>query len=71
MQQIWESRLLSKSFKSQPSVMGVQWNLSLVGENCGDSARLVNMDTFGTPMANLLDAIEDKAEEDKALDDAN
>ena len=29
------------------------------------------MDTFGTSMANPLDAIEDKAEEDKILDDAN
>ena len=45
--------------------------MSLVGENCGDSTRLVNMDTFGTPMANPLDEIEDKAEEDNILDDAN
>ena len=41
------------------------------GENCGDSTRLVNMDTFGQPMANPLEAIEDKAEEDSILDDAN
>ena len=40
-------------------------------ENCVDSTRLVNMDTFGTPMANPLEAIEDKAEEDSILDDAN
>ena len=29
------------------------------------------MDTFGQPMANALEAIEDKAEEDSILDDAN
>ena len=34
---------------------------SLVGENCGDSTGLV---TFGTPMANPLEAIEAKAEEE-------
>ena len=39
--------------------------------NCGDSTRFVNMDTFGTPMTNPLEAIEDKAEEDSVLDDAN
>ena len=41
---------------SEPFIMGVQWHSSLVGENCGDSTRLVNMDTFGNPMANPLDA---------------
>ena len=51
--------------------MGVQWHSSLVGENCGDSTRLVNMDTFSNPMANPLKAIEDEAEEDSILDDAN
>ena len=51
--------------------MGVQWHSSLVGGNCGDSIRLVNTDTFRTPMTNPLDSIEDKAEEDKFLDDAN
>ena len=56
---------------SGPLVMGVQWHSSLVGENCGDSTRLVNMDTIGTPMANPLETIEDKAEEDSILDDAN
>ena len=35
------------------------------------STRLVNIDTFGTPKANPLNAIEDNAEEDKILDDAN
>ena len=44
---------------TEPFVMGFQWNLSLVGENCGDSTRLVNVDTFGNPMPNPLDAIED------------
>jgi hypothetical protein len=29
------------------------------------------MDTFGQPMANPLEAIGDKAEEDSILDDAN
>jgi len=43
--------------------MGVNCHSSLVGENCGDSTTLVNMDTFGTPMANPLETIEDKAEE--------
>ena len=51
--------------------MGVQWHSSLVGENCGDSTRLVNMDTFGQPMTNPLETTEDKAEEDAILDDAN
>ena len=56
---------------TEPLVTGVQWHSSLVGENCGDSTGLVSMDTFGDPMANLLDAIEDKADEDSILDDAN
>ena len=56
---------------TEPLVMGVQWNLSLVGENCGDSTRLVNMDTFGKHIANPLVAIKDKAEEDSIVDDAN
>ena len=30
----------------------------------------MNMDIYGTPMSNPLDAIEDKAEEDEILDDA-
>ena len=55
----------------QELVMGVQCHSSFVGKNCGDSTRLVNMDTFGQPMANPLEAIEDKAEEDSILDDAN
>ena len=46
---------------SEPLVIGVQWHSSLFGENCGDSTRLVNMDTFGQPMAKPLEAIEDKA----------
>ena len=29
-------------------VMRVQWHASLVGEKCGDSVRMVNIDTFGT-----------------------
>ena len=37
----------------------------------GDLTRLVNMDTFGQPMANSLEALEDKADEDSILDDAN
>ena len=45
--------------------MGVQWQSSLVEENCGNASRLVNMDLFGTPMSNPLDAIENKAVEDK------
>ena len=32
---------------------------------------LVNMGSFGNPMANPLDAIEDKAEEDPILKDTN
>ena len=56
---------------TEPLVMGVKWHSSLVGENCGDSTRLVYMDTFGQPMANPLEALEDKAEEDSILDDAN
>ena len=52
-------------------VMGVQWHSSLVGKICGNSTSLVNMDTFGNPMPNPLDAIEDKTEEDKILDDEN
>jgi len=50
--------------------MGFEWHSSLVGENYGDSTRLVNMDTFG-PISNPLDAIKDEAEEDKFLDDEN
>ena len=55
---------------TEPLVMGVQWHSSLVGENCGDSTILVNMDTFSDPMSNPLDVI-DKAEEAKILEDAN
>ena len=51
--------------------MRIQWYSSFLGENCDDSTRLVYMDTFGTPMANPLEAIEDNAEEDSILDDAN
>jgi len=29
-----------------------QWHLPLVGENFGDSTRLVNIDTFGTDREN-------------------
>ena len=36
-------------------------------ENYGETTRLVNMDTFGNPMSNPLDVIEDKAEEDKVF----
>ena len=32
---------------------------------------MVNIDTFGQPMANPLEATEDKAEEDNILDDSN
>ena len=51
--------------------MGFQWHTSLVGEQCGDSVRMVNIDTFGQPMTNPLEAVEDKADEDSVLDDAN
>ena len=56
----------------EPLVMGVQWHSSLVGENCSDSTRLVNIWIhLVTRWANALDAIEDKAEEDQILDNAN
>ena len=32
--------------------LGVLWHLPLVGENFGDSTRLVNIDTFGTDREN-------------------
>ena len=51
-------------------VMGVQWHTSLVGEQCGDSVRMVNIDTFVTKLSNPLESIEDNAEEDKLLDDS-
>ena len=51
-------------------VMGVQWYTSLVGEQCGDSVRIVIIDTFGTNLSNPLESAEDKAVEDKFLDDA-
>ena len=56
---------------TEPLVMGVQWHSSLVGGNCGDSTRLVNIAILGDHMSNSLDAIEDKAEEDQILEDAN
>ena len=40
---------------TEPLVMGVQWHSSLVGGNCGDSTRLVNMDTFGNPLSSGRD----------------
>ena len=43
---------------TEPFFIGVQWYSSLVGENCGDSTKLVNMATFGNPMANPLEEIE-------------
>ena len=48
--------------------MGVQWHTSLVGEQCGDSVRMVNIDTFGTKLSNPLESAEDKAEEDNLLE---
>jgi len=33
-------------------VMGMQWHTSLVGEQCGDSVRMVNIDTFWTNLSN-------------------
>jgi hypothetical protein len=51
-------------------VMGVQWHTSLVGEQCGDSVRMVNIDTFGTKLSNPLESAEDKAEEDNLLEDS-
>ena len=52
--------------------MGVQWHTSLVGEQCGDSVRMVNIDTFGTKLSNPLKSAVDKAEEakDKLLDNS-
>ena len=52
-------------------IIRILWHLSLVMEICGDLTRLVNMDTIGQPMENPLEAIEDEAEEDSILDDAN
>jgi len=49
--------------------MGLQWHTSLVGEQCGDSERMVNIDFFGTKLSNPLESAEDMAEEDKLLDD--
>ena len=72
---IWGSRPPFKTFLSwrmmEALVMGVQWHTSLVGEKCGDSVRMVNIDTFGQPMTNPLETTEDKAEEDNILDDSN
>ena len=51
-------------------VMGVQWHTSLVKEQCGDSVRMVNIDTFGTKLSNPLESAEDKAEEDNLLEDS-
>jgi len=42
-------------------VMGVQKRTSLVSEQCGDSVRMVNIDTFGTKLSNPLESTEDKA----------
>ena len=50
-------------------VMGMQWHTSLVGEQSGDSVRMVNIDTFGTKLFNPLESPEDKAVEDN-LDDS-
>jgi len=50
--------------------MGVQWDTSLVGEQCGDSVRMVNIDTFGSKLSNPLESAEDKAEEDSLLDES-
>ena len=51
-------------------VMGVQWNTSLIGEQCGDSIIMDNIDTFGTKLSNPLECTEDKAVEDSLLDDS-
>ena len=48
-------------------VTGVQWHTSLVGEHL---VRMVNIDTFGTKLSNLLEETRDKTEEDKLLNDA-
>ena len=50
-------------------VMGVKRHTSLVGEQCGDSVSMVNIDTFRTKLSNPLESTEDKAEEDRLLDD--
>ena len=49
-------------------VMWVQWYTLLVREKYGNSVRLINIDTFGTRLPNPLDSTEDKAEENKWLD---
>ena len=41
--------ILILEHNTEPLVMRVLWQSSLVGENCGDSITLVHMDTFGTP----------------------
>ena len=43
----------------------------MVGEQSEDSFRLVNVDRFGTKLSNPLESTEDKAEEDRLLDDSN
>ena len=58
------------NFLTESLVMGVRWHTSLVGEQCGDSVRMVNIDTFGTKLSNPLESTEDKAVEDNLLDDS-
>ena len=48
---------------SEALVMVFQCHTSLVGEKCGDSVRMVNIDTFGTRLSNPLDSAEDIARE--------
>ena len=40
-------------------VMCMQWHTSLVGEQCGDSVCMVNIDTFGTNLSNSLESAKD------------
>ena len=48
----------------------MQWHTSLVGEQCRDSVRMVNIDAFGIKLSNPQESTEDKAVEDNLLDDS-
>ena len=43
--------------------MGVQWNNDLVGDHCREVVRIVNIDTFGSVVANPLEYVEDEVED--------
>jgi len=63
---IQEFLVLESSTKSL--VIENQWHLSSAGKFCGDSTRLVNIETFWTKMTM---STEDKADEDELLDGSN